>query len=298
LGGIAALIWVEGTELTTHIGFLTAGLAITLADVLKNLPVGRSSSCSGHSACGPVSRARWPWITEATEGWDDGSMCGRFVQAQDPSAYARHFGAEISTESLKASWNVAPTDQVYAVAEHEERRLLGTFRWGLIPWWAEDAGIGARHINARAESAATKPAFRSSFGGRRCLIPADGFFEWEKRPKGKLPHYIFRRDGDPLALAGLWASWRNPETEERLVTCTIITTEPNDLVGRLHDRMPVILSEEDWDRWLDRDFDDVEALQGMLGPERRGVLAEHPVSTLVNSVKNNFPECVEALEID
>jgi putative SOS response-associated peptidase YedK len=226
-------------------------------------------------------------------------MCGRFVQAQDPSDYARHFGAEAAiSESLAPSWNVAPTDRVYAVAEHDDRRLLGAFRWGLIPWWAKDAKIGARHINARAETIDTKPAFRGSFSRRRCLIPADGFFEWEKRPKGKLPHYIFQEDGTPLALAGLWASWREPETEERVVTCTIITTDPNDLVGRLHDRMPVVLPAAHWDRWLDRSFDDVGTLRSLLGAAADGILTEHPVSTLVNSVRNNYPDCIARLDID
>lgn len=224
-------------------------------------------------------------------------MCGRFVQAQDPSRYAEYFGADVTaSESLAPSWNVAPTDRVYAVAEHEGRRLLGTFRWGLIPWWAKEAGIGARHINARAESAAAKPAFRDSFAGRRCLIPADGFFEWEKRQKGKLPHYIYRGDGRPMALAGLWASWRDPATGERVVTCTIVTTEPNHLVGRLHNRMPAVLLEGHWARWLDRGFGDSDALRAMLEPIGEGILSEHPVSTLVNSVRHNLPDCIAPLD--
>jgi putative SOS response-associated peptidase YedK len=225
-------------------------------------------------------------------------MCGRFVQAQDPEVYARYFGAETvpAGESLKASYNVAPTNRVYAVAEHEGRRRLGSFRWGLIPFWAKDAGIGSRHINARAETLASKPAFRESFASRRCLIPADGFFEWQRLEGGKLPHYIYRTDGNPLALGGLWAAWRDPGTGERIVTCTIVTTEPNDLVARLHDRMPVILPVEAWDRWLDRGFDDPAALQEMLGPAAAGELAEHPVSTIVNSVRNDFPECIAPLD--
>lgn len=223
-------------------------------------------------------------------------MCGRFVQAQDPATYARFFGAAPveNLETAAPSYNVAPTDRVYAVAEHEEQRRLVRFRWGLIPFWAEDAGIGARHINARAETLADRAAFRDSFRSRRCLIPADGFFEWERRAEGKLPHYVYRADGDPMALAGLWASWRDPDGG-RVVSCTIVTTEPNDLVRPLHDRMPVILASADWDHWLDRGFGDVEALQQMLRPSRER-LAEHPVSSLVNSVRNNLPECVVPLE--
>lgn len=225
-------------------------------------------------------------------------MCGRFVQAQDPAVYARYLLAEplSVTETPAPSYNVAPTDRVFAVAEHEGRRRLGTFRWGLIPWWARQPGIGSRHINARAETADTKPAFRDSFARRRCLIPADGFYEWERKAKGKLPHYVYRPDGAPMALAGLWASWRDPGTDERVTTCAILTTEPNDLVSRLHDRMPVVLAEEHWDRWLDREFDDVDSLKQMLEPAAESLLAEHAVSTLVNSVRNNLPECIAPLE--
>ena len=225
-------------------------------------------------------------------------MCGRFVQAQDPATYARFFGAAPveNLETAAPSYNVAPTDRVYAVAEHDGERRLGRFRWGLIPFWAGDAGIGSRHINARAETLASKPAFRESFRSRRCLIPADGFYEWERRAKGKLPHYVYRADGDPLALAGLWASWTDPETGERVASCTIVTTEPNDLVRRLHDRMPVVLPAAGWDRWLDRGFDDVEALVVMLQPSAEP-LTEHPVSTLVNSVRNDLPACIAPLEV-
>lgn len=224
-------------------------------------------------------------------------MCGRFVQAQDPATYARYFGAAPveNLETAAPSYNVAPTDRVYAVADHESDRRLVQMRWGLIPFWAKAAAIGGRHINARAEGIATKPAFRDSFMAKRCLIPADGFFEWQKRPKGKLPHYLFRTDGDPLALAGLWASWRDPGSGERLLSCTIITTEPNGLVAPIHDRMPVVLAEGAWDRWLDREFGEVAALQAMLVPSAEPMSA-HPVSTLVNSVRNNLPECIVPLE--
>jgi len=224
-------------------------------------------------------------------------MCGRFVQAQDPVTYAEFFGAAPveNLEVLSPSYNVTPTNRIYAIAEHDGGRLLGAFRWGLIPFWAKDRGIGNRHINARAETLDTKPAFRRSFASRRCLIPADGFFEWERRPGGKLPHYIYRIDGDPLALAGLWASWRDPETDERVVSCTIVTTEPNELVGKVHDRMPVVLPSAEWGLWLDRGFSDPKALLGMLRPAG-DVLGEHPVATLVNSVRNNLPDCIVPLE--
>ena len=225
-------------------------------------------------------------------------MCGRFVQALDADDYAGFFGAAVSaTESLAPSYNVAPTRQVYAVAEHQGERLLGTFRWGLVPFWAKDPGIGARHINARVETAASKPAFKDSFRHRRCIIPADGFFEWQKRETGgKVPHYLHAAAGSPLALAGLWASWKDPETGERLQTCTILTTTPNDLVRPIHDRMPVLLPPDHWERWLDREFADIAALEEMLVAAPVSTLEAYAVSTLVNNVRNDYPECIAPLE--
>jgi putative SOS response-associated peptidase YedK len=223
-------------------------------------------------------------------------MCGRFVQAHDAEEYAHHFGATLSIDHKPApSWNVAPTDQVYAVAVHEGRRSLGTFRWGLVPWFADSPKVGARHINARAETVATKPVFKDSFARRRCIVPADGFYEWERMQSGgKLPHFVHAADGSPLALAGLWASWKDA-SGERLTTCSIVTTRPNDLVAPIHDRMPVVLDAQEWERWLDPGFDDSEALISMLNPAPDGVLTEHAVSTLVNDVKNDYPDLIEPL---
>ncbi len=224
-------------------------------------------------------------------------MCGRFVQAQSAGAYAEYFGVdEIKTESLAPSYNVAPTDSVYAIADHGGARQLGTFSWGLLPFWAKDRKMAARNINARAETAATKPAFRDSFASKRCLIPADGFYEWQPKAKGKLPHYIFSSGREPLALAGLWASWKDPETGERLRTCTILTGEPNDLVRAVHDRMPVIIAPEHWSAWLDTANTDQAELQATLGVYPSGELAMHAVSTLVNKVQNNVPELIAPLE--
>lgn len=233
----------------------------------------------------------------AAGAWDNGGMCGRFVQAHDPSFYADAFRVEtIRTDGLPVSYNVAPTDQVYAVAEHDGIRVLGSFRWGLIPWWAKDRKIGPRSINARAETIAEKPVFRDSFARRRCLIPADGFYEWQRLPKGKLPHYIYRADQRPLALAGIWSSWKEPESGERVLSCSIVTGEPNGLVGDIHDRMPVIVAEDDWATWLDRGIDDRDTLQRLLAVFPEEAMGAHPVSTLVNKVSNNYPECVAPLE--
>jgi putative SOS response-associated peptidase YedK len=198
-------------------------------------------------------------------------------------------------EAFQPSWNVAPTDEVYAIAQHEGARTLGKFRWGLIPWYSDSPKVASKHINARAETVASKPAFKDSFARRRCIVPADGFYEWERLESGgKLPHFIHSVDGEPLALAGLWASWRDPEGE-RITTCTIVTTKPNELVGKIHDRMPVVLPSGSWERWLDPSFDDDPSLRSLLVAAGRGTLIEYPVSTLVNSVKNNFPECAEPL---
>jgi putative SOS response-associated peptidase YedK len=226
---------------------------------------------------------------------DNGGMCGRFVQARDPSEYADAFAARLVAAPLPPSYNVAPTDPVYAVASHDGERLLGTFRWGLIPWWAKDRKIAARNINARVETVADKATFRESFATRRCLIPADGFYEWQVRPKGKLPFYIYAADGGPLALAGLWASWKDPASEERVRSCTILTGRPNDAVADIHDRMPVVLSPERWSDWLDPEIDDTEQLLGLLDVYPSDAMARHPVSTLVNTVANNLPECIAPL---
>lgn len=236
-------------------------------------------------------------VTAARRAWDNRGMCGRFVQAHDASFYADAFGVEtIRTELLPVSYNVAPTDTVYAVAEHDGARVLGSFRWGLIPFWAKDRKIGSRNINARAETVAEKPAFRDSFANRRCLIPADGFYEWQRLPKGKLPHYIYRADKRPLALAGIWSSWKEPESGERVLTCSIVTGRPNDLVGDIHDRMPVILPEKTWNLWLDRGVEDRVILERLLTVYPETPMDAHPVSTLVNKVANNYPECIVPLE--
>ncbi len=214
-------------------------------------------------------------------------MCGRFVLSQRASVYADWFGAGvIKTEELAPNYNVAPTDLVYAVAEYQGDRIFGSFRWGFVKLFSNDRKTAARHINARVETVATKPSFKDSFTTKRCLVPADGFYEWQRMDKGKLPHYIHSTDGGPLAFAGLWASWKDPQTEERFKTCTILTGEPTELVKPIHDRMPVMIDRSLWDAWLGPS-DDVEELLGLLRSRKPVEVALHPVSSLVNSVKNN-----------
>ncbi|MBT8166540.1 MAG: SOS response-associated peptidase [Acidimicrobiia bacterium] len=220
-------------------------------------------------------------------------MCGRFVQSASADDYARYFGADIvKTERIEANYNVAPTDRVLAVAEHDGDRILGSFGWGLVPHWSKDRGQAARFINARAETVAEKPAFRDSFRTKRCLIPADGFYEWTRRGDLKIPHLIFIGTHAPMALAGVWASWKDPATDEWVRTCSIITTRPNDFMRPIHDRMPALLPEPTWDVWLDRDNDDTEQLRALLVPPPESLLETYEVSTEVNSVRNNGPELI------
>lgn len=226
-------------------------------------------------------------------------MCGRYVSATPPDQIAAYFGAEEPETRLPASYNVAPTNDVYAVLSDGSARHLDAFHWGLIPLWAKDAKIGSRMINARAETLAEKSAFKSAFKKRRCLIPADGFYEWRKNAndpkKGKKqPFFIHRPDGEPYAFAGLWEVWRGPSRDQDpLRSCTIITTTPNDAMSAVHDRMPVILPASAWDVWLDRENDDLDLLGRLLVPSPRSVIAMHPVSTEVNSARNEGEALIE-----
>ena len=217
-------------------------------------------------------------------------MCGRYVINEDPARLVDYFRVERTvTEPLDLSYNVAPTDPVYAIAEHDGIRQLGTFRWGLVPHWAKDTK-GPLNINARSETVATKPTFRDSFRRKRCILPATGFYEWEPKERGRLPHYI-RLTGDrPMAFAGVWASWKDPISEEWTRSASIITTKANEAISHIHARMPVILPPDRWDMWLDRTLLDVDSIEPLLAPIEAAELRYHAVSTLVNSVRNNLAE--------
>jgi putative SOS response-associated peptidase YedK len=223
------------------------------------------------------------------------AVCGRFVAATPPDQVAAYFGATPEA-LLEPSWNVAPTNDVYAVLEDGGVRHLDAFHWGLVPSWAKDPKIGNRMINARAETLGEKAAFKAAFKRRRCIIPADGFYEWQKVPgqKTKVPHHITRADGQPLAFAGLWEVWRGPEKDqEPLRSVTIVTTAANETMAPIHDRMPVILPETAWDSWLDREDDDLATLGKLLVPAPKTLLTMHPVSTEVNNVRNKGPHLVD-----
>jgi putative SOS response-associated peptidase YedK len=224
-------------------------------------------------------------------------MCGRFVSATPPDQIAAYFGTEAPEALLGPSYNVAPTNDVYAVISDGSTRRLDAFHWGLVPLWAKDVKIGSKMINARAETLAEKSAYKSAFKKRRCLIPADGFYEWRAHPtepKGKKqPFFIHRSDDEPFAFAGLWEVWRGPEKDqEPLRSCTIITTSANEVMATIHDRMPVILPRSVWDTWLDRENDDLDLLGKLLVPAASQVTTMHPVSTAVNNVRHDGPELV------
>lgn len=228
-------------------------------------------------------------------------MCGRFAQPRSSEELARLFHARPAAEIAGDRFNVAPTDEVAAVVEHHGERIVDAFRWGLVPFFAKSAKDGARLINARAETVETSPAFRTAFARHRCIIPADAFYEWrrERDPAtGKIirsePFAVRRTDGEPLALAGLWSSWRDPETATRLYTCSILTTDPNELVARIHNRMPVILDRTDWDAWL-AEGTPADQLRSLLHPAPVEPLDAYAVSPAVNNVRNDGPELLDPL---
>lgn len=203
--------------------------------------------------------------------------------------------------SLEPRYNICPTQPVTCVRQSDtgENEAVN-LRWGLVPFWSKDLKIGARMINARSETAATKPSFRAAFKSRRCLILTDGFYEWKKIGKQKQPYYISRRDDQPFCFAGLWESWRDKSAKaepasEPVETCTILTTEANATLQPLHDRMPVILAQDQFDFWLDKEFSNVERLEELLVPLATDDLQTYPVSTMVNRPINDSPQCIEPL---
>lgn len=225
-------------------------------------------------------------------------MCGRFASTTPPDQLAAYFGAEapVDPDEVEADFNVAPTRDVPVVRMREDARHLDFLRWGLVPFWAKDLRIGSKMINARAETVATKNSFRSAFAKRRCLVAADGFYEWKRLdPKTKQPMYIHREDGDPMAFAGLYERWTDAENLREIHTCTIITTTANATMEPIHDRMPVLLAPKNWEEWLAPENHDAESLQRLLVPAPEGLLATYPVSDRVNNVRNNEPDLIDRL---
>jgi putative SOS response-associated peptidase YedK len=224
-------------------------------------------------------------------------MCGRFTLRAPASVLARQFEI-FEMPSIGPRFNIAPTQAVPVVRisprQRQPRRELVALRWGLIPSWAKDPAIGNRMINARAETVTEKPSYRAAFRRRRCLIPADGFYEWQTVAGKKRPHFIHIADHRPFALAGLWESWQGPEDSE-IESFTILTTEPNDVVRPIHNRMPVILNETDYTLWLDPTVGEPELLSPLLIPYPADSMSAYPVSPHVNNARHEDPSCVEPI---
>jgi putative SOS response-associated peptidase YedK len=222
-------------------------------------------------------------------------MCGRFSLGASATQLIELFSLT-EAPAWGPRYNIAPTQEVLVILKSPEHpnRQVRRRRWGLIPSWAKDRGIGNQLINAQAETAATKPAFRVAFRKRRCLILADGFYEWKKEGRQKQPFHIRLRDGRPFGFAGLWEHWEGGEAAA-IDSCTILTTIPNDLLRPLHHRMAVILAPEDYDLWLDPAIQEVDRLQPLLRPYPAEAMTAYPVSTRVNSPANDQPECVEPI---
>jgi putative SOS response-associated peptidase YedK len=232
-------------------------------------------------------------------------MCGRFVSARKRLELLEEFAAtrDAVAADRNPDYNVAPTKRIYAVRDREGERELTLVRWGLVPSWAKDTSGGARLINARSETVAVKPAFRAAFARRRCLIPADGYYEWVTEEKAKKPFYIYRADGGILAFAGIYELWRNssvPDDHEDAwyTSASIITTQATDEIGRIHDRTPMVIGPDSWTDWLDPANHEKEMLLAVMRPATTsgsGGLTSYPVSTAVNSVRNNGPSLIEPL---
>lgn len=231
-------------------------------------------------------------------------MCGRLVTTSSPSDIANYFGALTVAERLlnrEPNFNVAPTTELAVVMGGGTDRRLEPTRWGLVPSWAQKASIGSRMINARIETVAEKPSFRRAFVRRRCIVPADGFYEWKATGSTppKQPFFIYRRDHEPLAFAGLWETWRDPNgsaDQDPLTTCTILTGPATGEMAEIHDRMPVMVGPDFWDRWLDESLHEPQELLGLLGPCPDDLLGFRRVSTAVNNARNKGAELL--IEVD
>ena len=227
-------------------------------------------------------------------------MCGRLVSTTPASVIADHFDATAPVHELTPDHNLAPTRDLYVVGQGSEGRAMRVMHWGLVPPWAKDVSGASRLINARAETVAEKPSFRSAFRHRRCIIPVDGFYEWTTTPGAlrRQPMFISAADGEMLAFAGLHEFWRTPEADAGdpgLHSCCIITCAANAFIGAIHDRMPVILPRSAWSSWLDPTRGPKD-LQALLVPASEELLVMHPVSTEVNSARNNGPHLLERVE--
>ncbi len=220
-------------------------------------------------------------------------MCGRYAFFSPAEAVRRTFALD-DVPDLEPRWNVAPTQDVAAVRTGEAgARSFAMLHWGLVPKWAKERAIGNRMINARSETVAEKPAFRDALRRRRCLVLADGWYEWQVAPGGKQPWFLRLKETRPFAFAGLWERWKDPVSGAPLESCTILTTDASESIRKIHERMPVVLAERDWDRWLDVAFSDAERLAELLVPFDPTRIEAWPVSRDVNAPRNEGPGLVE-----
>ena len=223
-------------------------------------------------------------------------MCGRCAFFSPAEAVKRIFALDEVPE-LEPRYNISPTQSVPAVRAGEEgARAFAMLHWGLVPKWAKERAIGNRMINARSETIAEKPSFRDAFRKRRCLVLADGWYEWQVTPDGKQPWFIRMKDARPLAFAGLWERWKDPKDGALLESCTIVTTDASQSIRKIHERMPVVLAEADRDRWLDTAFSETDKLSDLLRPYEPKALEAWPVSRQVNAPKNQGPELIAPVE--
>lgn len=225
-------------------------------------------------------------------------MCGRYRLSRRKQIVEEYFDCPSDEQDWVPRYNIAPTQPVPVIRQHpnEPVRKLSLMRWGLVPAWAKDPSVGASMINARSETASTKPAFRDPFRLRRCLIPADGFYEWKRTVKAKQPFCFQIEDGELFAFAGLWDGWKDA-SGNWIKTCSILTTTPNALTATVHDRMPVILDPESYDLWLDPGIQNVAAISELLKPYDASQMQLYPVSSRVNHVTNDDEECSRRVEI-
>jgi len=222
-------------------------------------------------------------------------MCGRFVQYNLLQAVQQIFNIDTISFEVIPNYNVAPTQDILAVIKHNNENKLEKLHWGLVPFWAKDISIGSRMINARAETVAVKPSFRTAFKKRRCLIPADGFYEWKGEKGKKQPYYVANSSGEPFEFAGLWEIWTNKENAEESVykSSAIITTTAIGTIREIHHRMPVILDPKFHEKWLNAEIQEPKELEIILKDGLIHDMKYYPVSKLVNSVKNNDPNCIK-----
>lgn len=225
-------------------------------------------------------------------------MCGRYRLSRRKQIIEERFDAS-GEEDWEPRYNIAPTQPVPVIRQHpkEPRRNISLLRWGLIPSWAKDASGSARMINARSETVATLPAFREALKLRRCLVPADGFYEWQRRRASKQPYCFEVNEGGLFAFAGLWDRWKDP-SGKWIRSCSILTTTPNSVTAAVHDRMPVILDPSDYDLWLDPGMKDAAAIGELLKPFDAGAMRCYPVSSRVSQVQNDDPECSKPVNLE